>query len=78
MPKTHEEKLEALISVFAEEARAKLRKAKPSSAIPEDWLADGDDLRLAKSVMDSVCRDRPFRPVSPQFRADADNLHLCI
>lgn len=78
MAKTHQEKLEDLIHQFAEEARAKLNKALVSSTIPDDWLNDEDDLRLAKSVMDSVCRDRPFRPVSPQFRADADNLHLCI
>lgn len=78
MATTQEVKLEYLLRQFTESAREKLRKAKSSSAIPEDHLKNDDDFRLAKAVMDSMCRDRPFAPRLPQHKDEFDNLHASI
>lgn len=73
-----EERLEDLLRQFAEQARAKLKTAITINAAPADFLTDPDDFRLAKAVVDSVCRDRPFAPRLPQHKADFDNIHTVI
>jgi len=79
MSKSQHDKLEELLKSFAEEARHKLNKALLTSAVPDEYLENTpDSFLLAKAVMDSVCRDRPFRPTSPKRKTEFDNLHICI
>lgn len=77
MPFTQEQKLDQLLNDFAETARARLKKAMASSAVPEQWTRDPDSMLLAKAVLDSVCRDRPFMPLR-QHVGDFSNLHMII
>lgn len=78
MPDTQEEKLEVMLESFAKAARESLRIAQQCGAIPDEWLADVDDFRLQKAVLDSLCRDRPFKAPSPTLRADFENLHIML
>lgn len=71
--KSQEERLEELLWQFAEQARAKLKAA--IKAAPEDYLENPDDYRLAKAIVDSTCRDRPFAPRLPQHKSEFDTIH---
>lgn len=74
---SHEEKLEDLLWQFSERARAKLSSAMASGSVPQSYL-DCDNQLLAKAVIDSLCRERPFAPVSPEHKADLENIHVAI
>lgn len=76
---SHEEKLEDLLWQFSERARAKLSSAMASGSVPQSYLdSDPDNQLLAKAVIDSLCRERPFAPVSPEHKADFENIHVAI
>lgn len=75
---SQEERLEDLLRQFAEQARAKLKTAITINAAPADFLTGPDDFRLAKAVMDSLCRDRPFAARYPPHKSDFDNIHTVI
>lgn len=78
MPKTQEAMLEDLLVKFAEKAREKLKSAMLSGAIQEEWVEPtGDDYRLTRAVIDSSCRDRPYRLMDVHDQVVADNVHLC-
>lgn len=78
MANSQEAKLEQMLASFAEEARKKLKSALVSSSVPEEWLKNADSFLLQKAVLDSVCRDRPYKPRNPDHQAEFDNLHVTL
>lgn len=52
-------------------------RALSSGAVPDEWKED-DNYLLAKAIIDSICRDRPYKPLDRQHQADFDNLHLFL
>lgn len=54
---------------------AKLEKS--DSLVPAEWL-DVNDYRLSLAILDSICRERPFRFFADDNAANADNLHWRI
>ena len=65
--------LEESLSMFRAKFSYKLRQS--ASYIPEDFEKLGNML-LTRAILDSICRDRPFKLVS-EYKKDADNLHTC-
>jgi hypothetical protein len=55
--------------------RDKLRKS--DFIVPAEWL-DVNDYRLSLAILDSICRERPFRFFADDNAANADNLHWRI
>lgn len=76
MAKSQEEKLDELLSQFAEEARKKFARALKSGNVPEEWLSQ-DNYLPQKAALDSLCRDRPFHP-KREYVADFSNIHMVI
>jgi hypothetical protein len=50
---------------------------KSDSIIPAEWL-DMNDYRLSLAILDSICRERPFRFFADDNATNADNLHWSI
>lgn len=73
-----EQKLEAMLAVFAVEARSRLKKSIILNEFPETWLADKDSFMLQKAILDSLCQDRPFKARSSEIQKIFDNLHSII
>jgi hypothetical protein len=65
--------LDEAISIIKRIFEDKLRRS--SSYVPENFL-EIDNTLLSRAILDSVCRDRPFRMLS-EYQDDADNLHTC-
>lgn len=65
--------IEQMIETLKDQSLTKLSKAMQSGEIPEEWL-EAEDLTLARVVIDSVCQDRPYRPLSNQAKSVAKNL----
>lgn len=70
-----EQALEQQLDQFRLECHMKLERALRSGALTDTMLNNGE--LLAKVIMDSACRDRPFRIRGPQASA-AENVHLCV
>lgn len=78
MALSQEEKLNKMLGTFGDLARSKLKSALASGGIPDEWLQDDESHLLQKAVLDSLCRDRPYRPASSTLTDEFDNLHLFI
>lgn len=55
----------------------KLQKAFNSGAIPEVWKETGNHLTMM-AVIDSFCKERPYKMWDKEHQKEADNLHLFI
>lgn len=56
-------------------ATAKIKNA--ISAAPEEYLQPGNYL-LAKAILDSIMRERPYSGLNPRTQKEFNNIHACI
>jgi hypothetical protein len=68
----HEKKIDDLLLVFRSQCLSKLHSAKVSGMVPENLFTE-DNYVLAKAIVDSCMRDRPF--YLPGYRGNFDNIH---
>lgn len=66
--------IDKMLEELKKSAYQKLDKAYSSGTVPEEWKKEGNYC-LAKAVLDSLCKDRPYKPPASQ-KEDFDNLHL--
>lgn len=64
-----------LMAEIQELATKKLDNALDSGKIPEYWLEDEQQYELAKAILDSICRDRPFAPLSEENKEYFNRIH---
>ncbi len=67
--------IDEMLEEFKKSAYQKLDKAHNSGAVPEEWKEDDGNYCLAKAILDSLCKDRPYEPTASQ-KKDFNNLHL--
>lgn len=67
--------IDELLEQFKESALRKLDQVYSSGVVPEHFKQEGT-YYLAKAVIDSLCRDRPVKPLHDDTRKEFDNLHL--
>lgn len=65
--------LEEALIMFRAKFADKLKQS--AAYIPADF-EKLDSMLLTRAILDSICRDRPFKLVS-EYKKDADNLHTC-
>lgn len=69
-----ETQLDEFLAEFKKLAMRKFNGA--ISAAPEEFLVVGkDNYLLAKALVDSVCQDRPCRPLA--WKEEFENIHTC-
>lgn len=58
----------------------KINSAFKCGAVPEEYFNElaNDSHLLAKSIIDSLMRDRPFSPLAPQTKKEFENIHISI
>ena len=71
------QQVQDLMARLTVDAMQKVDQALTSGAVPDSWRKD-DNYLLAKAVVDSVCRDRPYKALTDEYQADFDNLHLFL
>lgn len=67
--------IDEMLEGFRESALKKLDQVYDSGAVPEEYKQDGN-YSLAKAVLDSLCKDRPYEPRTAWQKKDFNNLHL--
>lgn len=71
------EYLKAEMKDIEEALFKKMESAFVSGSIPDEWKKTGNHL-LKMAVIDSFCRDRPYKMRDSSNQKDANNIHLFI
>ena len=74
LPQSLVDQIDMKIEHIRNLALVKARTALECGAIPQDWETSPGDHRLSKAILDSICIDRPYKPLDQKARKDFKNL----
>ena len=74
LPQSLVDQIEQKVSHIRNLALQKARTALECGAIPQDWETSPEDHRLSQAILDSICIDRPYKPLDQKAKKDFKNL----
>ena len=74
LPQSLIEQIDQKIAHIRNLALKKAYLATLSGAIPQNWETSPEDHRLSKAILDSICIDRPYKPLNQKAKKDYKNL----
>ena len=78
LPQSLIEQIDQKIAHIRNLALKKAYLATLSGAIPQNWETSPEDHRLSKAILDSICIDRPYKPLEQKAKKDFKNLSLFL
>ena len=78
LPQSLVDQIDMKIEHIRNLALVKARTALECGAIPQDWETSPSDHRLSKAILDSICIDRPYKPLDQKAKKDFKNLSLFL